>query len=1447
MAKRDKNFWGGDNKSLLQVDFKSKKLIYPKQLIINDTTTCNFTKPENFVVFECVHRLLAKGYKPEHIELEPKWTLGRDAKGGKADIFLKDMENKPYLLIECKTAGDEFKKEWGRMQNDGGQLFSYFQQERHTKFLCLYTSDFKNDSVEYENYIINMQDNEKLLKENAKLGYKDAHSAVELFRVWRDSYGFEKQENGIFEDEILSYAIKRLKPVYKNLKPMTSSDIQKKRHEWATILRANAVGDRVLALNKLMNLFLCKITDELENKSDLKFNWRGKAIDSPFDLVDRLQKLYKIGMEQYLGANITYHSKDSIDEAFSEDFKDITIKEKIQNIFNELKYFSNGDFNFIEVYNKALFDENFQILLPIVQSLESIGFTKEADSNILGDYFESYIHDMPQQEGQYFTPVPLVNFIISSLPVLKDAKVLDFSCGAGHFLTQYAELNKAYQKAYFLGIDKDQRLAKIAKIASFMHKETMDIYSYDALQKCQEKDSPNHKKAISNSFFNVLISNPPYAVDGFLNTLNEDSKNDYELFSPNLNADTNDAIECFFIEKASKALKSSGLLALVLPNSLLSKGGLYQSTIELVLRDFYIISIVELGSATFFKTGTSPIIIFALRKSVDSPTKTSKTDIFKDFHKLLLENKFKLLCKTYDNFLPLFNAYCIFQGYDKEEFKALLSLTLQEDSKLFTHKIFKEYEDAYSAFVEKEKALYNKKYKNDDKKAQNPFTPSKSKLDFIKEYECEKFLYFCYCYDSNPIIIQAPKDLKEQKKFLGWEWSDAKGKQGIVYINAASITELKSTLYNPKDRFDENKLNVYILQEYLNKIDKTLLDADFTTPQDFSALKEQIPSILEPYAFKARLIDLLDFSRARLSKAILLNRQSQSENPFSTKYELVRLGEILKSLGKGKRPASFENSNGNIHFYKSSLEVYKCNEADFDIEALIIGDGGSANIHYVNGKFSSSDHTYIFTQLKNNISLRYVYFVIRNHLEILEVGFKGIALKNIAKKFIENEVKIPLPPLEIQSQIVSECEEVERQYSTIKMSIEEYKNLIKAILIKTSLCLDSTPQADFATILANLTALISQITPHKLHENAESINKINPHEVQTLKGVVGGGERLRGEGLDFAIRKNLRIKAPSPLAEKATSDFKMKAESRRIEKAESAESSPSSLRDSANAESWQSTQSHEVPQNQHSKIVESKESSLRDLTKSSQWRALRSNSPTLANPQNTLNDNPTQSQNDSSDSIESTNEADLTALKALLSSLPTPPKDGWERVKLGEVCEIIRGVTYDKTLQTTQETNNIILTADNITLKNTFEISKLIYLNENFNGDKNKILRKNDIFICFSSGSLKHIGKVAFIDKDTNYYAGGFMGILRSKLNAKFIFHSIANDDFKQKLENSATGSNINNLSNNISNLQIPLPPLKEQEKIISAIEYIENEMRDLAKILDILESQKSKILQKYL
>ena len=127
------------NGTPLSVDFKKEEIIYPesKGLVINQRQTCNFSSNENFVVFECVHRLLDKGYKPEHIELEPKWKVGHGASGGRADILIRDNFKKLLLIIECKTAGKEFNKAWSKTQQDGDQLFSYAQQISETQFLCL--------------------------------------------------------------------------------------------------------------------------------------------------------------------------------------------------------------------------------------------------------------------------------------------------------------------------------------------------------------------------------------------------------------------------------------------------------------------------------------------------------------------------------------------------------------------------------------------------------------------------------------------------------------------------------------------------------------------------------------------------------------------------------------------------------------------------------------------------------------------------------------------------------------------------------------------------------------------------------------------------------------------------------------------------------------------------------------------------------------------------------------------------------------------------------------------------------------------------------------------------------------------------------------------------------------------------------------------------------------
>ncbi len=56
----------------IAIDFTNERIIYPEGVEADRDTTKNFSANENFVVLECVVRLLKIGYKPENIMLEPK-------------------------------------------------------------------------------------------------------------------------------------------------------------------------------------------------------------------------------------------------------------------------------------------------------------------------------------------------------------------------------------------------------------------------------------------------------------------------------------------------------------------------------------------------------------------------------------------------------------------------------------------------------------------------------------------------------------------------------------------------------------------------------------------------------------------------------------------------------------------------------------------------------------------------------------------------------------------------------------------------------------------------------------------------------------------------------------------------------------------------------------------------------------------------------------------------------------------------------------------------------------------------------------------------------------------------------------------------------------------------------------------------------------------------------
>lgn len=169
----------------------------------------------------------------------------------------------------------------------------------------------------------------------------------------------------------------------------------------------------------------------------------------------------------------------------------------------------------------------------------------------------------------------------------------------------------------------------------------------------------------------------------------------------------------------------------------------------------------------------------------------------------------------------------------------------------------------------------------------------------------------------------------------------------------------------------------------------------------------------------------------------------------------------------------------------------------------------------------------------------------------------------------------------------------------------------------------------------------------------------------------------------------------------------------------------------------------------------------------------------------------------------------------------------FEIAKFQDIATITRGVNYKKNQQSTFRTSNIILPADNINLSGELRIEKEIFVDNTVALSDDKKLKKGDIFICMSSGSKEHIGKVAYINEDTNYYAGGFMGIIRTNPQyclSKFLyFYLLTSKKFREEIKLLTQGANINNISSTINLVEIPLPSIEIQKQIVDELDgYME-------------------------
>lgn len=296
----------------------------------------------------------------------------------------------------------------------------------------------------------------------------------------------------------------------------------------------------------------------------------------------------------------------------------------------------------------------------VVGYLEKINLNK-TDLDSKGRAFETFMGSFFRGDfGQYFTPRPIVKFIVDVLPINKDSFVLDTSCGSGGFLlhaldkvrkqaniafmNDAGEIDKedindhfkywhdfAEKKLY--GIEINEQIARVAKMNMIIHDDGhTNVISCDGLLSIEPKkeqfnetdtEKENREQFNKNTIqikgsntgfksghFDYIITNPPFGSTikqtekAYLHQYGFGMKeaNWLDIKSNEDKKRESQSTEVLFIEQAHRFLKDGGYLAIVIPDGILTNSSLQyvRDSIEELYR---IVAVISMPQTAFSATG----------------------------------------------------------------------------------------------------------------------------------------------------------------------------------------------------------------------------------------------------------------------------------------------------------------------------------------------------------------------------------------------------------------------------------------------------------------------------------------------------------------------------------------------------------------------------------------------------------------------------------------------------------------------------------------------------------------------------------------------------------------------------------------------------------------------------------------------------------------------------
>lgn len=253
--------------------------------------------------------------------------------------------------------------------------------------------------------------------------------------------------------------------------------------------------------------------------------------------------------------------------------------------------------------------ETFNGHLRSPESPKTFELVNEAFGHFVRDNFRNNIED-----AQYMTPAEVVDFMcelgldevarISRKEGSRKLVVCDPTCGVGSFVAQFyrAWLHSPASrsaKVQLVGQDKVDRMARLAKLnlLLFGGRDAVIARGNSILAGSQ---LDNYYEACD-----LILTNPPFGARFHTTEIRADSARLFPCLNDFIQStETHVDSEILFLDRYFSLLRPGGAALVVLPDAVISSGGLPSLIREFLSKNCSVVSITELPAVTFAQAGT---------------------------------------------------------------------------------------------------------------------------------------------------------------------------------------------------------------------------------------------------------------------------------------------------------------------------------------------------------------------------------------------------------------------------------------------------------------------------------------------------------------------------------------------------------------------------------------------------------------------------------------------------------------------------------------------------------------------------------------------------------------------------------------------------------------------------------------------------------------------------